>query len=44
MVLCPESSETACNATIQAAKEGFIQDYVFYDTSVQYLVSKLETL
>ena len=44
MVLCPESSPAACAQTVQALRAGRIDDFVYYDTSWQYLVSKLEAL
>jgi len=44
MILCPEDNPEACRRTEQALKDGLIRDYVFYDTSTQYLISKLEAL
>jgi hypothetical protein len=44
LVLCPEELPDACLRTVNAVKAGVIKDYVFYDTSTQYLLSKLDAL
>lgn len=44
LVLCPEGLPEACKQTVNAVKSGVIRDYVFYDASTQYLLSKLEAL
>lgn len=44
LLLTPEGNEEACSLTIQAAREGRISDFVYYDTSIRYLISKLEAL
>ena len=44
MILCNESDIASCNAVILAKQENRIDDFVFYDSSVHYLFSKLEAL
>lgn len=44
LLLCPESRPDACELAVRAVKDGVVRDYVFYDASVQYLLSKLDTL
>ena len=43
MLICPENDEESVKACIEAVKEERISDYLFYDLSVDYLVSKLIT-
>ena len=44
ILICPENDEESVAACIEAVKEGKISDYLFYDLSVDYLISKLITL
>ena len=44
MLMCPEGSIRNRRRTIAAMQAGDIDDYVFYDTSIDYFISKLETL
>ena len=44
ILICPENDEESVAACIEAIKEGKINDYLFYDLSVDYLVSKLISL
>lgn len=44
LILCPEGDPAACDATIAAVQDARINDFVFYDTSWKYLVSKLESM
>ena len=44
ILICPENDEESVSACIEAVKEGKISDYLFYDLSVDYLVSKLISL
>ena len=44
MLMCPENSVRDRRRTIAAMQAGDIDDYVFYDTSMDYFISKLETL
>jgi len=44
ILICPENNEESVEATLKAKKEGEIDDFLFYDLSVDYLVAKLETL
>jgi DNA-binding NarL/FixJ family response regulator len=44
VMLCPERDEASVNACIEAKKTGKIEDFLFYDSSVDYLVSKLASL
>jgi DNA-binding NarL/FixJ family response regulator len=43
-ILCPEKDEAGVNACIEAKQAGRIEDYFFYDSGVDYLVSKLQAL
>ena len=44
MLICPENDEKSVEACIEAKRHGKIEDYVFYDSTVDYLASKLEAL
>ena len=44
VILCNENDTEACNAAIQAKQVNRIDDFLFYDSSVRYLFSKLEAL
>lgn len=44
MLLCPERNADACICTEQALHDKRIDDFVYYDTSMRYLVSKLRAL
>ena len=44
ILICPENDEESVAACIEAVKDGRINDYLFYDLSVEYLVSKLISL
>lgn len=41
LLMCPEQSETSVLAAVRAKKDGRIDDFVFYDVSLDYLASKL---
>ena len=43
-ILCPEKDEAGVNACVEAKQAGRIEDYFFYDSGVDYLVSKLKAL
>ena len=44
MILCSEDDRDSYQAAIQAKKECRIDDFLFYDNSAHYLLSKLEAL
>jgi len=44
MLMCSEQDKKSVDACVEAKKKGMIEDYVFYDTSPEYLTSKLEAL
>jgi len=44
MLMCPEQDKKSVDACVEAKKKGKIEDYVFYDTSPEYMTSKLEAL
>ena len=44
LLLCPENDPDACRVTIETVREKRADDFVFYDTSIRYLLSKLEML
>ena len=43
-ILCPEQDKESVNACVEAKKHGKVEDFLFYDSGVDYLVSKLEAL
>ena len=44
VLLCPEQDKESVDACIDAKKRDEIEDFLFYDSSVDYLASKLESL
>ncbi len=44
LLLTPEGNQRACELTIKAVQEGRVDDFLYYDTSMKYLVSKLRTM
>ena len=44
VILCSEEDKESCQAAIQAKKGCRIDDFLFYDNSVHYLLCKLEAL
>ena len=44
ILLCPERDKESVSACVAAKKQGKIEDFLFYESSVDYLVSKLESL
>ncbi len=44
VLLCSENDETSCKALVQAKRDNRIDDFLYYETSVSYLFSKLESL
>jgi len=44
VLLCPETDPASCHAAIQAKQGNRIDDFLFYETSFNYLFSKLEAL
>ena len=44
VILCSENDNDSCQAAIQAKQESRIDDFLFYDNSAHYLLSKLEAL
>jgi hypothetical protein len=44
VLLCSEHDADSCRAAIQAKQEKRIDDFLYYDTSVNYLFFKLESL
>ena len=44
MLMCPEQDKRSVDFCVEAKKTGKIEDYVFYDTTPEYLTSKLEAL
>ena len=44
VILCNEDDTDSYNAAIQAKQQNRIDDFLFYDSSVRYLFSKLEAL
>jgi len=44
VLLCPEQDRESVAACVEAKKQGRVEDFLFYDSGVDYLVSKLEAL
>ena len=44
VILCPEADKASVQACIEAKRHGKIDDFLFYDSSTDYLISKLESL
>ena len=44
ILICPECDKESVQTCIEAKKKGRIEDFLFYDSSVNYLVSKIEAL
>ncbi|MDL2236499.1 hypothetical protein LJC56_01505 [Christensenellaceae bacterium OttesenSCG-928-K19] len=44
LVLCPEENKDACDSTVAAVQACRVDDFVFYDASRKYLISKLESM
>ena len=44
VLLCPESDDESVQVCVDAKKAGSIDDFLFYDSSVYYTLSKLESL
>ena len=41
ILLCPEQDEADVSAIVEAKQKGNIEDFIFYDASLDYLVFKL---
>ena len=41
LLLCPEQDEASIAAVVEAKQNELIEDFMFYDASLDYLVSKL---
>ena len=44
ILLCPENNDTSVGECVQAKQQGRIDDFLFYDSTTYYLVSKLEAM
>ena len=44
LLLCPENSRESTAAAVRAKRGGRIEDFVFYDSSMDYLVAKLASM
>ncbi len=44
VLLCPESDAESCRQIVAAKRANRIDDFLFYEASVHYLFSKLESL
>ena len=44
MLMCPEGQPEAVSRTIEAKRRGEIDDFVFYDVSLDYLAASLQSL
>ena len=44
MLMCPEGQAEAVHRTIEAKRKGEIDDFVFYDASLDYLAASLQSL
>ena len=41
LLLCPEQDELSVLTAVEAVRDGRINDFLFYDVSIDYLASKL---
>ena len=44
MLMCPEGQTEAVSSAVEAKRRGTIDDFVFYDVSLDYLAASLESL
>lgn len=44
MLMCPEGQEESVHRAIEAKRKGEIDDFVFYDVSLDYLAASLQSL
>ena len=44
MLMCPEGQTEAVRRAVKAKRRGQIDDFVFYDVSLDYLAASLQTL
>ena len=44
MLMCPEGQTEAVRRVIEAKRKGEIDDFVFYDVSLDYLAASLQSL
>ena len=44
MLMCPEGQPEAVSRAIEAKRRGEIDDFVFYDVSLDYLAASLQSL
>ena len=44
MLMCPEGQTEVIRRAIEAKRKGLIDDFVFYDVSLDYLVASLQSL
>jgi response regulator RpfG family c-di-GMP phosphodiesterase len=44
MLMCPEQDERSVDACADAKRNNRIEDYIFYESSPEYLTSKLKAL
>ena len=44
VLLCPEQDNKSVTMCVEAKKQGKVEDFLFYDSGINYLVSKLEAL
>ena len=44
MLMCPEEQQETVRRAIQAKQQGEIDDFLFYDVSMDYLTTSLQTL
>jgi DNA-binding NarL/FixJ family response regulator len=40
-ILCSEQDEPSVSAVITAKRQGLINDFIFFDVSVEYIISKI---
>lgn len=44
LLMCPEQDKASVGRAVRAKREGEIDDFIFYDASIDYLASKLSSL
>ena len=44
LLMCPENSDESKRAAVESMHSGIIEDFIFYDVSIEYLATKLKAL
>ena len=44
LLMCPEQDKDSVSQAVEAKRDGRIDDFVFYDSTIDYLTSKLQSM